>query len=266
MSDVTPPPPPPPPPVPPPPGDQPPAYGAPPPGAPQSFDVGAAVSWGWKKFQENLGPILIAMVVYVAILLVVQFVVYFLLAGVLISSPSVDINQTTGEITTTGGSGLFASLAVTALSIAVSTVIFAFLQAAIVRGGLMVADGRRLEVGHMFVFDNFGMIFVAAIIVGAMTAVGAVLCYFPALLVAFFTAFYMFFVVDKKPGAWASIVGSFNLVKDNLGSVFLLLLVVFLLNVLGAIVCLVGLIVSIPVSYLALTYGYRMLQGAPVAP
>ena len=130
----------------------------------------------------------------------------------------------------------------------------------------MVADGKRLEVGHMFVFDNFGMVFLAALIVSALTFVGLLACYVGALVVAFFTAFYMFFVVDKKPGAWTAIVDSFNLVKDNIGTVFLLLLVVLLLNIVGAILCLVGLIVSIPVSYLALTYGYRMLQGAPVAP
>ena len=130
----------------------------------------------------------------------------------------------------------------------------------------MVADGKRLEVGHMFVFDNFGMVFLAALIVAALTFVGLLACYVGAIVVAFFTAFYMFFVVDKKPGAWKAVVDSFNLVKDNIGSVFLLLLVVLLLNVVGAILCLIGLIVSIPVSYLALTYGYRMLQGAPVAP
>ena len=277
MSDVTPPeglpdqPPVTPPPVPaassqPPPPPPPPGYGAPPPTpAEQPFDVGAAFSWGWKKFQENFGPILIAMLVYLVIIVVVQVVAYALLAGALISSPSMEINQTTGELTMTGGSGIFAGLFVTALSVAISTVLYAFLQAAIVRGGLMIADGQKLEVGHMFKFENFGTVFVAALIVSGLTLVGILACYVGAIVVAFFTTFYMFFVVDKQAGAWESVVASFNLVKNNFGAVVLLILCVFLAYLVGALLCGIGLLVTVPVAFLALTFGFRRLQGGAVA-
>jgi len=48
-----------------PPPPPPPPYGAPPPGA-GAPDVGSAISYGWKKFQENVGPMLIVVLIPVA--------------------------------------------------------------------------------------------------------------------------------------------------------------------------------------------------------
>jgi uncharacterized membrane protein len=254
MSDV----PPPPPPTPP---AQPPVPGPPPGGGAQPFDVGAAFSWGWKKLQENIGPILIAMLIYVVVIAVVEFVAYFILGGILISSASIDPN--TGQIS--GGSGLIAGLFFAALVSGVGIVLFAFLQAAIVRGGLMIADGQRLQVGQMFNFENFGTVFLAALIVAALTVVGVFLCYIGAIAVAIFTPFYMFFVIDKGAGPWESVVASFNEVKNHFGSVFLLLLALYAVNFLGALLCGIGLIVTLPLTFLALTFAYRRLQGDPIA-
>lgn len=246
-------------------------YGAalpPPPamaGSGQPFDLGSAFSWGWKKFQENIGPILIAVLVYLVILVVIQLLVVFGVSAALLSTPTTTIDPQTGAFTTTGGSGLFAVILVNALSIAVSVLVAAFLQAAVIRGGLMIANGRRLEVGHMFSFDNFGRVLGAAVIVALLTAVGVVFFYVGALVVYFFTAFTMFFVIDRDLDPLSAIKASANLAKNNVGAVVLLLLAVFAANVVGAIVCLIGLLVSIPVSYLAMTYGYRRLQNEPVA-
>jgi len=65
VTDVPPPPPPPPP---------PPSFGAPPPGGAggASPDVGAAVGYGWKKFQQNVGPLIIVILIPVAASFVVN--------------------------------------------------------------------------------------------------------------------------------------------------------------------------------------------------
>lgn len=260
---------------PPPPPPAPPAggYGTPPPPPPpapatgsQPFSVGEAFGWGWAKFQQNLGPILIAVLVYFAILVVVQFVWYLLFSRALINDSTLTVNQTTGAISYSGGSGFFASLLLYALSTFAFFVLFAFLQAAVIRGALMIADGKRLVVGDMFRFEQLGTILVAALIVGAFTAVGTLACYVGAVVVSFFTAFYLFFIIDKKLGAWESIVASFNLVKENIGSVLVLLLGVLAAYIVGALLCGIGLLVTAPVALLALTFGYRRLQNQPIAP
>lgn len=265
-----PPPPPPPPPAdygtPPPPPPPPPAYGGPPPGpADQPFSVGNAFSWGWAKFQQNVGPIIAAVAIYLAVVLVVEFLVYALVGGALVKTSSIEVDQTTGQITTTGGSGFFTVMFVYALVNLVFWVLFAFLQAAVIRGGLQIADGQRLQLGQMFNFDKFGTILVAALIVGIATSIGFYLCVLPGIVVVIFSAFYLFFIIDKGQGAWESIMSSVNLVRAKFGEVFLLLLGVLAAWVVGAIACGIGLLITAPVALLALTYGYRKLQGEPVA-
>ncbi len=255
--------PPPPPPPPPPPGGMPAAAGAG--GVGGALSVGDAFSWAWKKFTENLGPILIAIIVYFAIMIVVGGVWYAIVTSVFLDDPSVVYNSQTGVITADSGSGLIERMIVQALAGSVFFLLFAFLQAAIIRGGLLLADGQKLEIGHMFNFTNYGTVIVAAIIVSLLTSVGYLFCFVGAPIVTFFTAFYLFFVLDKEAGPWESVVSSFTMVKDNAGKVFLLLLAVIGAWILGAVLCLIGLIVAAPVALLALTYGYRTLQGEPVA-
>ncbi|HYN74929.1 MAG TPA: hypothetical protein VEV13_01900 [Candidatus Limnocylindria bacterium] len=256
----------------PPPPPPPPAYSPPPPataGPPAgaaAFNVGDAFGWGWKKFTENVGPIVLALLVYVAIIFAVVVVWTLLVRGILVSSPSITVNPQTGAISTDGGSGLFVGLLANALSIFVFVALSAFLTAALVRGALILADGdKKLEVGDMFKFDNFATVFVAALIVGALTFVGFFFCFVGAFVVWFFTSFYMFFLIDKGLGAWDSVKASFDFVKDNLGQVALLVLLAAIVYSIGAALCFVGLIVAAPVAFLALTYGYRKLQGEPVA-
>ena len=236
------------------------------PAAAPAFNVGDAFSWGWRKFTENAGPIVLAVLVYAAIILVVEVIWVLLVRGIFVSTPSVTINPQTGVITSTGGSGFFTTLLVNALSLFVFVALGAFLQAAVVRGGLIIADGRKkLEIGDMFKFDNFVTVLVAAIIVGALTAVGVLFCFVGALVVWFFTSFYMFFLIDKGLGSWDSVKASFDFVKDNVGQVFLLILLAAIVYAIGAALCLIGLIVAAPVAFLALTYGYRRLQGDQIA-
>ena len=105
----------------------------------------------------------------------------------------------------------------------------------------------------------------AAIIIGFLTLIGTFLCYLPGLLVGFFTQFTLLFIVDKHMRRSDAIQASFRLCIDNLGPTILLLpcwpsCVV----VVGACLCLVGLLVAIPVVLVGLAYTYRRLQNEPV--
>jgi uncharacterized membrane protein len=268
-----------PPPPPPPPAPPTGGYGAPPPPPPPpataygqpavagsgSFSVGEAFNWGWAKFQQNAGVIIIASLIYVVAIAVVYLLWFLLAQGLFISTSTITVDQTTGQITTSGGTGFFMSLLFSALSAGIFFVLFAFLQAAIIRGALAIADGKKLELGMMFKTDDLGVVLVAALIVGALSVVGVLACYVGTIVVSFFTAFYLFFVLDKKQGAWESVKSSFNLVSKNIGNVVVLIIGVFVAYFIGAILCGIGLIVTAPVALLAMTYGFRRLQGEPIA-
>jgi uncharacterized membrane protein len=66
--------------------------------------------------------------------------------------------------------------------------------------------------------------------------------------------------VDRNAGALASIGESFRLVQGSFWSVLGFLVLGFFLNLLGALLFGLGLLVTIPVTSLSLTYLYRRLQ------
>ena len=76
-------------------------------------------------------------------------------------------------------------------------------------------------------------------------------------MVAIFTLFYGYFVIDKRAQPVDSISSSFKLVKDNFGTVLLFAIVVVLLNL---ITC--GLAVG--VTQISTAYAYKKLTGQPI--
>ncbi|CAN5415750.1 hypothetical protein BH10ACT3_BH10ACT3_05140 [soil metagenome] len=54
--------------------------------------------------------------------------------------------------------------------------------------------------------------------------------------------------------------------KNNLGPVFLTLLLSYAVYYIGSLACYVGLVVSIPVALVMITYSYRALSNEAVTP
>jgi hypothetical protein len=217
------------------PGYQPPAGGGG--GAAPTLDIGAAFSYGWNKFVAYIGQIILIVLIIFGIELVFN----------------VFSSVIRGSISNFFVGALF-GLAITAIGWFLAFL----LQAGLVRAGLAVTRGEAPEPGMLFQTENLGPFAVAAIIVSALSLVGLFLCCIPGLIVLFFTYFFGFYVIDRGQGPTESIASSFNLVKDNLGSMFLLMLLVVVLN---AVTC--GL--ASGVTFLALAYAYRTLNGEPVA-
>jgi uncharacterized membrane protein len=223
--------------------------------------VGEAFNWGWAKFQQNAGVIVLAALLYVAVLIVAEIIAFAIVGGIVAGTTTT--NPTTG-ITTTSGGGAFASLLFGALLAFLFFALGAFLQAAIIRGALIIANGQRLEVGQMVRIENFGQVLIGAIIVGIGVAIGSIIIV-GGIIVYFYTAFWLFFVIDRHMPAWDSIKASATLVNRNIGTVVVLLIGVIVAFIIGALLCGIGLIVTAPVALLALTFGYRRLQNEPIA-
>ncbi|MET0435342.1 MAG: hypothetical protein ABW025_14355 [Cellulomonas sp.] len=235
-------------------------YGAPAYGAPTAgTSVGDAFSWGWTKFTQQVGPFLLGVLAYLAVIVVVTAVLFAVILGGTVAS----VDPDTQELRNGAGVGLvFGYLVVAAVALLLS----AFMQAGVTRATLEVADGRRIEVGTFFRFDDFGKVVVAALLVGLGTAVGTLLFVIPGLVFAFLAQFTLFFVIDKRMAPVDAIRASFTLVGRNLGAVLLLFLAVYAANLVGSALCGVGQLVSFPVGLLATTWMYRRLQDEPVAP
>jgi uncharacterized membrane protein len=219
-------------------------YGGGPGGELPRLEVGAAISYGWKKFSENVGPFIILVLAVFAAVVVLN------------------ILQTVLTPDSTGFLAFFWSVA---LSIVVFIVTF-IIQAGVYRAGLGVTKGQTPSVSMLTETTNIGPYILTVIVVGLGALVGFLLCVIPGIVWLIFTAYAPILALDKGMGPGDAISTSLNWVKDNFGQVFLVLLVSWVVYVAGAILCLVGLLVSIPVALVAIIYSYRALNQEPVVP
>lgn len=257
-------------------GGQPP-YGQPPyggtggpggPGGPAQFGVGDAFGWGWRKLQANLGSILLAAVVLFAAVAIIQIIQGVVTGGLSAgSSSTMEYNPETGEFE--GGpasSGLLgASIMASMFFGVVSLVVQLAIQAGIVKGALDLTHGRPISLGSMFAGINWLQVLVASLIIAVATFIGFLLCILPGFAVMFLTSFTLHFIIDKGLPAVEAIKASVSFTIANAGTLIVFFLACLAAYIVGALLCLVGLLVAIPVVVLAQAYAYRTLQGEQVA-
>lgn len=237
---------------------QPPAYGGP---APQygtqpsgAFRVGEALSFGWDRFKGNW-------------LFWVLFVLLTFVVGAIFNSGSVgDIQE---QINASSDPEAMQELANSmsggsSLLQLIGSLVLGVLQALGINAALREVSGQKATWGTLFKANNYGMIILAALLLMVASFVGVLLCGIGLIAVAIFAVFTYHNVLDKGMNAWAAFTSSFSLVGKNFGAVFLLELALLGINIVGAILCGLGLFVTIPLSVLAIAFAYRRITGGPV--
>ncbi len=122
--------------------------------------------------------------------------------------------------------------------------------------------GRRAEFADLFKgFDYFIPTLVASLLIGAFTFCGTLLCIIPGLVVAAALKFTYLFIVDKKMDFWPAMQASHAVVKQDYFGFTMFLLLAFLVNVLGLLCLVVGLLVTVPVTIAAITVAYKEIVG-----
>ena len=140
------------------------------------------------------------------------------------------------------------------------------LAAGLYKGATHVTDGKSFGLGQMFDGWDKSQVVIASLIIAAATFIGTLLCYIPGLIVGFLTQYTLLFIVDKQLSAVDGIKASIKFVTDNLANTLIYYILAALVLIVGAIVCLVGLLVAAPVALIGLAYTYRRLQNEPVVP
>jgi len=209
-----------------------------------------AIGYGWNKFKASPATQVPTLLMIGIVILVISFLIRLIVVGGMTDSDS----------------GLGAVLLAAAISSAITGLIVQVLTAGLLKGGLNVADGREFSMGQLFEGWDKAQVVIAAVIIGVLTFIGTFLCYFPALIVGYLTQFTIPFIVDKNMSATDAIKASFRLCVDNLGATILWYLLAIVCIIVGAILCLVGLLVAAPVVLIGLAYTFRRLQGEAVSP
>jgi uncharacterized membrane protein len=122
--------------------------------------------------------------------------------------------------------------------------------------------GRRAELGDMFKgFDYFLPSFVAALLIGVFVFAGILLCIIPGLVVAAMFKFTYLFIIDKRMDFWPAMTASHETVKGDYFGFTMFLIALACINILGFLCCIVGLLVTIPLSVAAITIAYQECIG-----
>lgn len=208
------------------------------------LDVGSAIGYGWKKFTENVGPFIILMIAVFIVAIIMSFV---------------------QNVLTPSDGGLTATLISLVLAGA-SWIVTSIVQAGVWRAGLGVTKGTTPSIDQLTSTENIVPYILTNVVVGIGLIIGLVLCILPGIAWMIFTAFAPLIALEKGVGPGEAISQSISWVKDNFGQVFVILLVSYIVYIVGACLCGVGLLATIPTALVAITYTYRALNNELVVP
>jgi uncharacterized membrane protein len=122
--------------------------------------------------------------------------------------------------------------------------------------------GQRTEFGDLFKgFSFFVPALVASIITGIFIIIGSLLCIIPGLVVAAMYMFVYLFIVDRKMDFWPAMQASHAIVKKDYLGFTLFLLAMVAINILGVLACFVGVFITMPIQFAAITVAYKEIAG-----
>jgi hypothetical protein len=101
----------------------------------------------------------------------------------------------------------------------------------------------------------------ASILLGLVIVAGFILLIIPGIIFALMFMFTTFIVIDRELGPIDAMKESKSMTRGYKWQLLGFGLVLMLINLVGAIALLVGLLVTVPVTSLAFTHAYRLLQA-----
>jgi uncharacterized membrane protein len=152
------------------------------------------------------------------------------------------------------------------------TLVFGFLNSVPLIQGALIAGfhiftmkklaGRKPELADLFKGFNFFLpTLVASLLIALFTFLGTLAFVIPGLVIAAMYKFTYLFIVDKRLDFWPAMQASHAVVKNDYFGFTIFLLLAVLVNIIGFCFLIVGLLVTIPVTFAAITVAYKELVG-----
>ncbi|WP_037142370.1 hypothetical protein [Rhodococcoides fascians] len=230
---------------------------------PTSLGVGAALSYGWKKFGANIGVWLGFMGVFAAVT-VLGYVVLF---AIIIASISSSTEYENTMFAPTADGGFSVGLLVITF---VAGVIGFFAGALLIRGALLELDGARPGFGEFWRLPNLVQLTLFGVVVSLISAVAPSLPTLASLSISLLLGILIWFgphfIIDRGASAVIALTANIRLLGVSPGKLVLLYLAVAGINIVGAVPCGLGLLFTVPTSVIAVTYAYRVLSAGAVSP
>ncbi|RPI01704.1 MAG: hypothetical protein EHM72_05855 [Calditrichaeota bacterium] len=153
------------------------------------------------------------------------------------------------------------------IAVASSTVVGAFLVVGPLSVGFFIIifnkmKGIPLKIGDIARgFDYFLAAVLSNILVGFFVGLGTIFCIIPGIVVAALYLFVAPFIADKKLDFWEAMEASRKSISGHVFELSIFIFLLFIVNLIGVLLCVVGLLASIPLSFVAIAVAYEDLVG-----
>jgi hypothetical protein len=218
------------------------------------LDIGSCLTRSWELVKNNLGPVVgITLLVLIIVVGVNQLI--GLLTGPATQDMIVHRRLEPGPI-----------LIICAVSV-LGTPIYTVLVAGLYKYYLKLIRGQEAGIGDAFAGFGpaIGQLALFGLASGFLSLVAFCFCVLPSIYVSVAWTFSIPLILDRGLGFWSAMELSRKVVTKHWFLVFAFLLVVGLVACCGMIACCVGLLVTIPIGWVALMYAYEDIFGRQAA-
>ena len=185
------------------------------------FPVGEMIGRSWDIFKDNVGPLLGATLIFCVVCIGASAIPFV---------------------------GVFVYLAV------LGPLTLGYYK--IVRSTIRGEGG---EIGELFFgFKDFLPPFLAGLLIALFCSVGTLLCVIPGILAGIIYSLTYLVMLDGEKDFWQAMETSRKLVMANFGQWIILMLALIALNLVGALVCGVGMLVTGPMAAIVVVLAYDM--------
>lgn len=196
------------------------------------LNISAAINYGWEKFKTMPG--------YFIGLVAIVFLISIL--------PSI-FQSALGDMKFAAMVAYFAGI-----------VLQLIVSLGLIKVLIAIYNGVKPKYGMLFDEANkIGRYFIASILYGLIVVGGLLLFIVPGIIWSIKYKFYPYFIVEKNAGIWESMMLSGKATDGNKWTLLGLGIVLGLINLGGALLLGLGLLVTVPVTMLAGVYSYKIL-------
>jgi predicted RNA-binding Zn-ribbon protein involved in translation (DUF1610 family) len=224
------------------------------------IEVGEVISTAWEIFKSEMGVCVGGYTIMVVITVVIAGA-RVICSGVLnVGVAGMGGNQqpNPGALILVMVVGLVVGLIEAAIRL--------YLEAGFKRLLLNVARGKNAEIGDLFSAGPFFLRYLGnSILFGLMVAFGTAACIVPGIILALMFWPFGYLILDRNLPGMECLSRAKEITEGNWGSIFVLALAAFGINILGVCALCIGLIFTAPLTMLMFTVAYCRMSGRATA-
>lgn len=219
----------------------------------KKISIGDIVNESWAIIKKNIW---IFLATTLGFGLIVSLIYYLFIGAGMAAAMATGGGDPSAMLTGIFSFGFFAGM-----------LVLAFISAAFYIGyykmALDAADGLNPDLSAFsgITVKKILNLFIANILYGIIVEIGFILCLIPGIFFAIRLQLYVFYIIERDCNALEALSKSWEATKGESLNIFLLGLVFALINFVGALLCGIGMLVTIPMTLIAFALIYRILTG-----